>query len=308
MINIERRCLVYMTFTISTAFEDFCNSLRFSDDNLKKISDRYHAITKRINSDYWGTSSDSEHSMYVGSYGRDTEIFTSDIDMLVQLPYSTYKKFNEYSFNGQSALLQEVKKVIEKTYSNTKLKADGQIISISFSDGINFEVLPAFINENGTSYIFANSNNGGSWKITNPQAEIMAIRLMDSQCNSNLKRLCRMSRAWKDHNNVDISGVLLDILSYNFISTWKYRDKSYAYYDWMAKDFFKYVSEQSIFQHRWQLMGSDRYITCFGSFQFKAKVSYNKTLEAINNETNSPSVANKKWREIYGNQFPILRC
>lgn len=89
------------------------------------------------------TSSDSAHSLYVGSYGRDTEIFTSDIDMLVQLPYSTYEKFNAYTSNGQSALLQEVKKVIEKTYSVTNLKADGQIISVPFAWVLILELCPA---------------------------------------------------------------------------------------------------------------------------------------------------------------------
>ncbi len=122
--------------------------------------------------------------MYVGSHGRDTEIFASNIDMLVQLPYTTYEKFNAYTSNGQSALLQEVKKVIEKTYSVTELEADGQIISIPFLDGINFEVLPAFINKDGSSYTFANSNNGGSWKVTDPRAEITAIQSMNNQCIS----------------------------------------------------------------------------------------------------------------------------
>lgn len=295
-----------MAFTVATAFERFCKNLRFSDDNLSKIRNRYHSIAKRINIDYWETSSDSTHSLYVGSYGRDTEIFTSDIDMLVQLPYSTYEKFNAYSTNGQSALLQEVKKVIEKTYSITKLKADGQIISIPFSDGINFEVLPAFINKDGSSYTFANANDGGSWKITDPRAEIAAIQSMDNQCNSNLKMLCKMTRAWRNKNGVDISGILLDIFSYNFISTWEYRDKSYVYYDWMTRDFLKYVSEQPTSQYRWQVMGSGRYITCFGSFQSKAKTSYEKALEAIEDETKYPSSANAEWREIYGSRFPTL--
>ena len=111
-----------MAFNVATAFEQFCKNLRFSDENLTTIGHRYHAITKRINTDYWNSSSDTTHSLYVGSFGRDTEIHTSDIDMLVQLPYETYKKFDAYTSNGQSALLQEVKKVIEKTYSVTKLK------------------------------------------------------------------------------------------------------------------------------------------------------------------------------------------
>lgn len=294
-----------MAFTVAAAFEQFCKNLRFSDDELSKISTRYHSITKRINTDYWDSTSDTTHSLYVGSYGRDTEIFSSDIDMLVQLPYKTYEKFNAYTSNGQSALLQEVKKVIEKTYSVTKLKADGQIIKVPFSDGIDFEVLPAFINKDG-SYTFANSNNGGSWKITDPKAEIAAIQDMNKECNSNLKRLCKMARAWRDKNDVDISGILLDILSYNFISSWEYRDKSYLYYDWMTRDFLKYVADQPTSQYRWKVMGSGRYITCFGSFQDAAKKSYDKALEAIADEKDYPASANLEWREIYGTKFPIL--
>lgn len=295
-----------MAFTVAAAFEQFCKNLRFSDNDLETISYRYHAITKRINTDYWSSSSDTSHSLYVGSFGRDTEIFTSDIDMLVQLPYETYKKFDNYTSNGQSALLQEVKKVIEKTYAVTNIKADGQIISVPFSDGINVEVLPAFINKDNSSYTFANSNNGGSWKVTDPRAEIAAIQALNSQCNSNLKRLCKMARAWRDNNSVDISGILLDILSYNFISTWEYKDKSYLYYDWMTRDFLQYVSDQPTSQSKWKVMGSDRYFYCYGSFQNKAKKSYDKAVEAIADEKDYPATANSEWREIYGNKFPTL--
>ena len=103
-----------MSFSVGTAFEQFCSNLRFSDAKVSTISTRYHAITKRINTDYWNSFSDITHSFYVESYGRDTEILTSDIDMLVQLPAITYQKFNACSSNGQSALLQEVKKYLKK--------------------------------------------------------------------------------------------------------------------------------------------------------------------------------------------------
>src|SRR5690606_19430769 len=117
-----------------------------------------------------------------------------------------------------SALLQEVKQVLEKTYSISNLKGDGQIISLPFSDGIDFEVLPAFLNKDA-SYTFPNSNNGGSWKTTDPKKEIAAINDMNNKCIKNLKRLCRMARAWRDKNNVAISGILIDVFAYNFISS-----------------------------------------------------------------------------------------
>lgn len=292
-------------FNAGIAFERFCRNLQFSEDDLSTIRYRYHTITKRINLDYWNSSSDTAHSLYVGSFGRDTEIYSSDIDMLVHLPYSTYQRFKAYSSNGQSALLQEVKRTIEKTYSVSKLKADGQIISIPFTDNINFEILPAFLNVDGT-YTFANSNYGGSWKITDPKAEIEAIRSMNNSCNSNLKRLCRMARAWRDKNSVDISGILIDILCYNFLSEWAYNDRSFYYYDWMTRDFLKYISEQPTSQNKWKVMGSGRYIYCFGSFQKSAKEAYDIALEAIADEKKYPSCANSEWRDIYGSRFPIL--
>lgn len=293
------------SFNVGTAFEKFCKNLRFSDAELSKIRMRYHNITQRINKEYWDSTSDSDHSLYVGSYGRDTEVFSSDIDMLIQLPFSTYQKFNAYFSNGQSALLQEVKKVIEKTYPTTSIKGDGQIISVHFSDGINFEVLPAFLRTDNT-YLFANANLGGSWKITDPKAEINAIRAAHNASNYNLKKLCKMVRAWRDENNVDISGILIDIMCYNFISSWEYKDMSYFYYDWMTRDFMKYLSEQPTTQTKWRVMGSGRYIFHSSKFQAKAKAAYEQAIEAISYEKTNPILANLKWRGIYGNKFPIV--
>lgn len=289
--------------SLSDWFNTFCSNILISDSDFEKISSRYKQITKRINLDYYNSSSETSHSLYVGSFGRDTEIYTSDIDILVQLPYETYVKFNGYSSNGQSALLQEVKKVLEKTYSTTYLKGDGQIISLPFSDGINFEVLPAFINK-GDSYTFPNSNNGGSWKVTDPKKEIDAINKMNNECNKNLKRLCRMARAWRDKNAVSISGILIDVFAYNFLSTWNEKDKSFLYYDWMSRDFFKYLSERDTSQNQWKVMGSNRFVPRVGSFEPKAKTAYLAACDAIAKEKDYPTSAKSKWREIYGSKFP----
>lgn len=87
--------------SVSDYFSTFCSNLRMDSDTVSKIQYRYHQITKRINLDYWNSLSEITHSLYVGSYGRGTEIWTSDIDIIVQLPDSTYEKFNAYKSNGQ---------------------------------------------------------------------------------------------------------------------------------------------------------------------------------------------------------------
>jgi len=106
-------------------FTTFCGNIQI-DDSEGTISGRYKLITQRLNTDFWSTTSDTSHSLYVGSYGRNTATHGfSDLDMLFQLPYYVYKQYDGYLGNGQSALLQSVKNSIEKTYSKTSIKADG---------------------------------------------------------------------------------------------------------------------------------------------------------------------------------------
>ncbi|WP_253198395.1 SMODS domain-containing nucleotidyltransferase [Clostridium gasigenes] len=103
--------------SVSNYFEIFCGNLRMSNTTISNIQGRYNQITKRINSAYWHSDSAVNHSLYGGSYGRGTDIFASDIDMIVELPALIYHKYKRYAGNGQSAFLQEVKSVLQKNIS-----------------------------------------------------------------------------------------------------------------------------------------------------------------------------------------------
>jgi predicted nucleotidyltransferase len=275
-----------------------------ADDVVSNIQYRYHQITKRINTDYWDSTSETANSLYIGSYGRGTDIWTSDIDVLIRLPASTYEKFDNYQGNGQSALLQEVKTVLQKTYSTSFLRGDGQVVCINFTDGINFEILPGFINDDN-SYTYPDTNDGGSWATTDPKSEISAINERNKETNRNLKRLCRMARSWKGKHSVPINGILIDTLAYKFIADWTYKDKSYTYYDWMSRDYFAYLKDLDTNQSYWMAPGSNRRVWKTGNFQSKAKNAYNLALEAIEYESKNQEYSSKlKWREIYGTKFP----
>ncbi len=286
-------------------FSSFCSSLQIRDGGT--IATRYGRITRRLNTDFWTTTSDTAHSLYVGSYGRNTAITGfSDVDMIFQLPYSEYERYNNYSGNGQSALLQAVKASIEKTYATTSIRADGQVIMVPFDDSITFEVVPAFVNDND-SFTFPNANDGGSWKVTNPRPEIKAIRERNAATNGNLIPLCRMMRDWKNKWSVPVGGLLIDTLAYQFIETWEYRDKSFVYYDYMCRDFFNWMSSQDENQEWWRAPGSGQYVWGKGLFQYKAKRCYNLSLEAIEHEMATLKrewSAKQKWREIFTTNFP----
>jgi len=286
-------------------FQTFCDNLKVRDGGT--ISTRYKAITQRLNTDFWSTTSETAHSLYVGSYGRNTAIQGfSDLDMIFQLPYSMYEQYAAHEGNGQSALLQAVRQSIQRTYPSTDVGADGQVVEIHFADNISFQVVPVFLNAND-SFTFPDSNNGGRWRTTNPKPEIAAIRSRNGECNGNLVMLCRMARAWKRTWDVPIGGLLVDTLAYQFIENYQYRDKSYFYYDYMSRDFFQWMAAQSEEQEYWKAPGSGQYVFGKGLFQYKAKRCYNISLQAITHETAEPKQewsAKQRWREIYGTTFP----
>jgi hypothetical protein len=290
---------------IADWFSTFCSNIRIQDGGT--ISSRYKAITRRLNTDFWNTTSDTSHSLYVGSYGRDTSIAgISDLDVVFELPSALYQQYNGYTGNGQSALLQAVRASMRKTYPSTDVGADGQVVSVSFQDGITFEVVPVFINTAG-SYTFPDSNNGGRWLVTNPRPEIDAIRTRNNVCNYNLIPLCRMMRAWKKKWDVPMGGLLIDSLAYQFIETYRHRDKSYFYYDLMCRDFFDWMATQPDDQQYWKAPGSGQHVTGKGLFQYKARRCYNISTEAIEHELATPKrewSAKQKWREIFGTSFP----
>jgi len=286
-------------------FSDFCSEIQVRD--RRTIATRYQTITQRLNTDFWSTNSHTSHSLYVGSYGRNTAIAGfSDLDMVFELPSSTYYQYDGYSGNGQSALLQAVRASMARTYSTSSIGGNGQVVTVSFTDGITFEVLPVFLSKAG-SYIHPDSNRGGAWRITNPRPEIQAIRDKNRASNENLINLCRMMRAWRRTWRVPIGGLLIDTLAYQFIGGWSHRHKSYIFYDWMCRDFLLFLGSQDKTKQYWRAPGSGQHVYRKGQFEAKASKCYDLALRAIEHESKTPKQewsARQKWREIFGSSFP----
>jgi tRNA nucleotidyltransferase (CCA-adding enzyme) len=82
---------------VGEQFQNFRNNYLIPAATISSISTRYKRITKRLNLDFWTTDSETAHSLYVGSYGRDTAATgVSDLDIYFRLPYAEYEKYNAY--------------------------------------------------------------------------------------------------------------------------------------------------------------------------------------------------------------------
>lgn len=286
--------------TVSEMFSALLDNLKV--DNADQISLRYGEITTSLNKEFRDTESKTANTLQVGSYGRWTAIKgISDLDMLYIMPK---EKWDTYKNGKQWQLLKDVKDAIKVRYPNTEIQVDRLVVMVTFTN-FQVEVQPVFeeSDDNGESYfIYPDTYNGGSWNVTKPRQEIAAMKEFVDQKNKNLRRLCKMARAWKNKHGVAMGGLLIDTLAYNFLkSTADYDDKSLLYYDWMSRDFFKYLMELPI-QENYKALGSGQNVKVKEKFQKKANEAYELCLKAIDAEKDDG--VHKKWRKVFGRPFP----
>jgi len=286
--------------SIAGDFKSFVENLKITETSATTISDRYGKITKALNKKYRNTESTTDNSLQVGSYGRFTAIKgISDLDMIYEMPASEWGRFKEEGTGRQSALLQEMKEAIKVSYPTTKMRGDGQVVVVEFGDQV-VEVVPGFKQDNG-SYKYPDTKEGGKWKNTDPKPEIKAIREAN-QVTSNVRRLCKMARAWRSKQGVNMGGLLIDTMVYNFFqSTDIYNNKGYKFYDQLCRDFFEYLSGLPN-QDYYKAPGSKQDIYVKSKFQGKAKKAYNLCLKAI--EAEGKASANRNWKQVFGRNFP----
>jgi len=278
-------------------FQKLCDNIKIATDRAATISTRYGEVTSALNKEFRETDSKTANTIQVGSYGRSTAINgISDLDMIYIMPSS---KWSEYKYN-QSGLLADTKNAIAKRYPTTTVKVDRLVVQVIYSNFM-VEVQPVFEFEDG-NFNYPDTYDGGSWKVTKPREEILAIRDVDAEKNYNLRKLCKMIRAWKNKNGVVMGGLLIDTLAYNFLKqTTEYDDKNYSSYDTLSRDFFEYLKDQPE-QDYYLALGSNQKVKVKKKFQSKAKKAHDNCIKAI--EAGEQDSAHKKWKKVFGRNFP----
>lgn len=284
----------------SETFKEFLLNIKISDDKADDISYRYGRITKALNLECRDTDSKTANSLQVGSYGRYTGINgISDLDMLYIMPTSKWADYNKDG--GQAKLLQDTKTAIANTYSSSDISVDRCVVTVNFTNS-HIDVQPVFEVEE-QDYKYPDTYGDGSWKITKPRKEMDAMVEFEDNKNRNFRRLCKVARSWKNKHGVNMGGLLIDTLAYNFLkSTKDYDEKSFAYYDEMCRDFFKYLYDQPKDQSEYGALGSKQRVKVKRSFKRKGKKAFDLAEEAI--DALSDKTKHNKWRDVFGNDFP----
>lgn len=312
----------WIIIKLEKTFKSFCESILLNNyDDMEKTAGE---IAKKLNKHYYSLDGDSESNLFiVGSVGRNTAIKnSSDLDILFVLPKEIYDKYNGYSTNGQSALLQDVKNVLVERYSRTDISGDGQVVVIAF-DKYTVELVPGFQNQDG-SFTYPDTHDGGSWKTTNPIPEQKECKKCNDKSDGAFFDFCHIIRCWKNTVGFSMGGLLIDTLVYkHFIDNEYFCDNGYDDYLSILICLFEHLKNQNKNQEYWFAVGSNQrvYNTDNGAFVSKAEKAYNKICDAKDSDEDlndaltdllgidfsSPRTINKSFESFSYDRYARLR-
>ncbi|MCK6447160.1 MAG: nucleotidyltransferase [Planctomycetes bacterium] len=308
------RMSTFTKMTTWSRFRQFGSNLMLTEDQRADGRTKHSGVRSCLNQWYYGVSSGASNSLLVGSWGKSTEIRPPrDIDVLFVLPDSVYTRFEArpWDANKQSELLQEVKRVLSASYPRTEMRGDGQVVVVSF-DSYAVEVVPAFEERDplfgGTTgrYRICNTKDGGSYKVTDPKAEIAHVRKSDEKTNGNTRALIRMAKKWQEHCNVPLKSFCLELLAVEFLDGWSHADKSEVYYDWMSRDFFAHLVTRAGWLSWVTVPGTGEWIGLGSEWKSRAESAHARAVKACGYERDEdPVLAGLEWRKIFGDDMPL---
>jgi Second Messenger Oligonucleotide or Dinucleotide Synthetase domain len=284
-------------------FTEFHNNLALTPlqfaDGMKKRA----GVVSCLNNAYYGTSSETDNSFFVGSWAKNTATRPPrDVDVYFQLPPHVYNRFQQRLWNKQSALLQEVREQLAATYPDTDMRGDGQVVVVRFGT-YSVEVVPAFALTTQGRYWICNTSDGGSYKETAPWAEVNSLQAADMAHAGNLRPLIRMLKAWQAWCSVDIKSFHLELLAAEFIAQSPWSLKDFFYFDWITRDFFEFLC-QRVNGHV-VVPGTGEVMALGDAWLSRAQSAHQRAIKACECERdNFIEAAGYEWQKIFGLAVP----
>lgn len=272
--------------SIEEQFEKFYENIKLTQAQREDAKRKYDGVCGKLHSYYYpDTTYDGNTRFLIGSYGKKTHIRPArDIDVIFIMPPEKFSQYNDNNSNCQSQLLQDVKAILEEKYKNTPISAFGKVVVLEFADPQHkVEVQPAWENENGT-FTIPNSENGGSWEIVDPRAEIKRIQDSDEQTGKT-KKLIRTTKKWSELCTAPVKSFAIENKVLEFFSS-NNTDNRFAI---TVRDFFSYfynsASDESLRSHLNTALSRAKKACTFEDEQ--------KLDEAT-----------EEWKKILGDDFP----
>ncbi len=271
---------------INDHFNQFLENIKLTSGQIEDAKIKYDGVCSKLHDHYYTTEYDGSTKLLIGSYGKKTNIRPArDIDVIFFMPPERYNQYNDNQSNGQSQLLQDIKKILEEKYPNTPIKAWGKVVVLEFSDTHHqVELLPAWENTDGT-FTIPNSENGGFWEQWDPRAEIKKIKDSDAKTGRS-RSMVRMIKKWTECCSIKMKSYLIENKIVDYFGDQTFSEKEYPV---LVRDFYEYFSQNET--------NSD--------IKSHLDTALSRAKKACEFEANDkPESAVEEWRKVFGGDFP----
>jgi hypothetical protein len=286
-----------MPMTVADRFNRFLNNILLTEAQKADGATKRGSVCAALNTKYYSSSSDAANSRYIGSWGKATRVRPPrDVDVIFELPKSVYDRFQERSGNKQSQLLQEIKTVLLAKFQNTDIRGDGPVVAVPFTS-FAVELLPAFKLTNGQYWIPVTSG-GGRYVATDPDSEFQHIKTSNEKTSNNTRDLIRMIKCWQAECSVPLKSFWIELLAVQFLAQWEHAGKTSVYYDWMVRDFFRFLVGQAF--GNVYAPGTGERIHLGDAWKSRAESARDRATKACEYESQGSSLASSEWQKIFG--------
>lgn len=287
--------------SVTSRFAALLENIKLTEAQVASGQGSRESVVQVLNIHYWSSSSTSNNSRYIGSWAKFTRVRPPrDVDVLFELPKSVYDRYQLKSGNKQSQLLQEVKGVLLAAFPKTDIRGDGPVVKIPFS-AYNVELAPAFVLNGGGHYVCITSD-GGTYKKGDYDSEAKLISDSNTRSGGKTRDLIRMIKRWQSYCEVPIKSFWIELIAVEFLSTWQHYDKTMIYYDWMVRDFFKFLVGKeygSVFAP-----GTYEQMYLGNAWTSKARTARDRAEKACTLEATDAPAAGDEWQKIFSTDIP----
>jgi hypothetical protein len=282
--------------------EGFIANLAVTEPQERDGATKQAGVRATLNRHYYKLDSETANSMLTGAWGKHLRVRPPrDVDVLFVLPWDVYHRFESRSGNKQSQLLQEVKNVLGAEYTESDMGGDGQVVVVRFAT-TPVEVVPAFEFSDGQFWI-CDTNDGGSYRLTDPRAEIAELNYSDELNKGVTRHLIRMMKQWQRHCDVALKSYILERLAIELLCTWSY-ERNFFWYDWLIRDFFAHLISRingGIIMPR-----TGEWVGLGDAWAYKARTAYAAALRACDYERDNENIlAGVEWQSLFGVHIPL---
>lgn len=190
-----------MATSIAASFDEMRQRMEITDLQATTVSTRQQSIRDAV-----ANGLTVVDSFLTGSYARSTMIAPlnqTDVDIFVVLNSGYFAQYTP------SSLLTVVRDVLLRTYKTPQISANGQAVTLTFSD-FAVDVVPSYNRMHGGYLIPEPSSNG--WISTDPRLQANLITQQNRIHAGLLIPLVKMVKAWNRTNNTPFVPLYLELL------------------------------------------------------------------------------------------------